>query len=85
MIWPFQKLDQLLDLIETKPWRRLQVPRFHFERLPSRILGSGQSQPQAPVHHLLEGFASLAGLFLQQASHIVIERKSSSHITMLLI
>jgi hypothetical protein len=84
MIRSFQEFDQLLDLIETNPWRGLQVPRFHFERLPSRILGSGQSQPQISVHNLLERFARLAGLFLQQAGHVVIESKSGSHIMMLL-
>ena len=83
MVRPFQKLDQFFDLIEALSRRRLQVPRFNFERFPGWLLG-GQAEAQEIIDRLLERASRAPELFLEQLRDIIIESKRGSHIMMLL-
>jgi len=82
MVRPFEKFDQLLDLIETKSRRRLQVPRLDFEWFSRRLLRC-QSEAQEMIHDLLERVPRSPRFFLEELGDIVIESQSSSHIKML--
>jgi len=80
MVRTFQKFEQLFDLFKRgEP----QVSWFHYKRLARRGLRR-EPKPQKAVHHLLEGFAGLAGFFFQQTGYVVVEGQSGSHIMMLL-
>jgi hypothetical protein len=79
----FQKLDQLLDLIEALSRWNLQIPRFNFERLSGRLFGR-QTEAQEMIDHLLEGISRAPLFFLEQFGDVVVEGKCGSHIMMLL-
>jgi hypothetical protein len=79
MIRALQPLQQFLNFGK---WRQAQVKWLYFERFPRLLLG-GQSQPQIPVHHLLERFPGFPHFLIQQGGNVIVERKSSAHIMML--
>ena len=82
MIRPFQVFQQFLDFFKG---RQTQIQRFDAERLPGGLLRGGQAQPKKAIHDLLQRFAGAAHFFVEQARHIVIESKSSSHILILCV
>lgn len=80
MIRAFEIFEQFFNLFEV---RESQLHRLHDKWFPDRLCRGRQAQPQKAIYDLLERFPGLAGLFIQQAGNIVIQRKSSAHIMML--
>ena len=80
MIRAFQIFEQFLNLLEG---RQSQLHRLHHKRFTAGLLRGRQAQPQETIYDLFERFAGLADFLVQQGRHVVIERKSSSHIMML--
>lgn len=80
MIRPFQILEQFLNFFEV---RQSQSYWLHDKWFSGRLFRSRQAQPQKAIDDLFERFAGFARFFVKQAGYVVIERKSSSHIMML--
>ena len=81
MVRSFQVFQQLLHFFKR---RQAQIQRFDAERLAGGLLRGCQTQPQKPIHGLLQGFAGAPHFFVEQACDIVIECERRSHIVILL-
>jgi len=80
MIRAFEIFEQLLNFFEV---RQSQFHRLHDKWFSERLCCGCQAQPQDAIYDLLEGLAGLAHFLGQKGCHVIIKRKSSSHILML--
>ena len=80
----FQRFDQLLDILVSRPQSCAHRDRLHDEALP--LLGSSrgsETEAQELVDSAFEGIAGAFGLVLNQAGDVIIEGERGAHIMML--
>lgn len=81
---PFEEFQDFLNLVVIQAGRECNSTRFHHKPLTGvRLMSPHQANAQQTIHRSLEGFTGPPHLLLNKAGHIIIKRKSSSHIMML--
>lgn len=78
-------LDQLRHVVQGHPWLELsEIARRYREGLPQASDASlRQPAPERLVDHVPERPAGAARFRLQLGRHVVVQRKSRSHVLML--
>src|SRR5581483_892331 len=83
--WPFNLVQQLVNIVIAQPGRQAQLSRSDHERLSRRPRRRNQPQPQEAVHHFFKGRSRAPAFLFEQPGNVVVKRKSSSHIMILCV
>lgn len=82
---PFQRLQQLPDIVIGEPARQPHLPGRDHKGLLRRLFRRHQSPPKEVIDDLLERSPGFTALFIQETRHIIVEGQGSTHIVMLIV
>jgi len=86
MVQPFERFNEILDLLVAGPEAGIQRDWRNRESLSGlRIPAGNQPLPQQPVDGALEGVSRAADFLLNELGDIVVDGESGSHIMMLIV